>query len=34
MAWFKDALAGLGLVLFFASGLILSGAAQSFFSAG
>jgi len=34
MAWFKDALAGIGLVIFFASGLILSGAAQGFLSVG
>lgn len=34
MAWFKDALAGIGLVVFFASGLVLTGAAQALLSAG
>ena len=34
LAWFKDALAGIGLILFFASGLILSGAGQSLLFAG
>lgn len=34
MAWLKDAMAGVGLVVFFASGLFLTGAAQTLFIAG
>ncbi|NIK89578.1 hypothetical protein FHS83_002896 [Rhizomicrobium palustre] len=29
MNWLKDAVAGVGLIVFFASGLFLAGAAQS-----
>jgi hypothetical protein len=34
MAWLKDALAGIGLVVFFASSFLLTGAMQSLFGAG
>lgn len=34
MAWFKDAAAGIGLVVFIASTFILTNAAQAFFVAG
>jgi|GEM_PF-1006758 len=34
MAWLKDAVAGVGLVIFLASGLFLTGAAQTLLTAG
>jgi hypothetical protein len=34
MAWFKDAAAGIGLVVFLASSFFLSGAVQSLLTAG
>jgi hypothetical protein len=34
MAWLKDAVAGIGLVVFFASSLFLASAAQSLLIAG
>jgi hypothetical protein len=34
MAWFKDAAAGVGLVVFFASSFLLTGALQTIFAAG
>jgi len=33
MAWFKDAVAGFGLIVFFASSLYLAGAAQAWLAA-
>jgi hypothetical protein len=34
MLWFKDVLAGVGLMVFFASSLLLAGATQSLLIAG
>ena len=34
MAWFKDAAAGVGLVVFLVSSFVLTSAAQAFFAAG
>jgi hypothetical protein len=34
MAWFKDAAAGVGLVVFFASSFLLTGTLQAIFAAG
>ncbi|NIJ48966.1 hypothetical protein FHS84_002337 [Rhizomicrobium electricum] len=34
MAWFKDAVAGIGLIVFFASSFLLAGAAQSLLMVG
>ena len=34
MAWLKDAVAGVGLVVFFASSMFLAGAAQSLLMGG
>lgn len=34
MAWFKDVLAGVGLMVFFASSLFLAGATQALLMAG
>jgi hypothetical protein len=34
MVWFKDAAAGVGLVVFFASSFFLMGTLQSFLAAG
>ncbi len=34
MAWLKDAAAGIGLVLFFASTFVLTGSLQSLLAAG
>jgi hypothetical protein len=34
MAWFKDAAAGVGLVVFFASSFLLMGSLQSILAAG
>ena len=34
MDWFKDAVAGIGLVVFFASSFLLTGAVQALFAAG
>jgi len=34
MVWFKDAAAGVGLVVFFASSFLLMGTLQAFLAAG
>ena len=34
MAWLKDAVAGIGLIVFFASSFFLAGAAQTLLMAG
>jgi hypothetical protein len=34
MAWFKDAVAGIGLIVFFASSFFLAGAVQTLLTAG
>jgi hypothetical protein len=34
MAWFKDAAAGVGLVVFFTASFVLMGAAQTLLTAG
>jgi hypothetical protein len=34
MAWLKDVVAGIGLIVFFASSFFLAGAAQSLLMAG